>query len=79
MNNETNLALHKSTFQYLQPTEDQKADMQRLRDASENYAKEIIGVVPNGPDKTYILRRLREVAMWVNIAITRNADGSPRS
>lgn len=77
--NQTTLGLHKSTFQYLMPTEEQKADTQRLRDAAENYAKEIIGVVPNGADKTYILRKLREIAMWVNVAITRNTDGSPRS
>ena len=36
-------------------------------------------LVPDGPDKTYILRKLREVAMWVNVAITRNPDGSPRT
>ena len=29
--------------------------------------------------ETYALRKFREVAMWANIAITRNPDGSPKS
>ena len=36
-------------------------------------------LIPDGPDKTYMLRKFREVAMWANIAITRNPDGSPRT
>jgi hypothetical protein len=35
--------------------------------------------VPDGPDKTYILRKLREVSMWVNVAITRFSDGAART
>ena len=30
------------------------------------------------PDKTYVLRKLREVAMWANVSLTRHADGAPR-
>lgn len=36
-------------------------------------------LLPDGPDKTYALRKHREVAMWTNIAITRQPDGSPRA
>jgi hypothetical protein len=72
------MALHPSTFDYLQPTLEQVADMQSAREAGRDYANAINMVVPDGPDKTYILRKLREVAMWVNVAITRNPDGSPR-
>ena len=69
--------MHDSTFEYLKPTEDQMALMATMRRASADYAS-VLQNLPDGPDKTYIIRKLREVAMWVNIAITRNPDGSPR-
>jgi hypothetical protein len=69
--------LHESTFQYLKPSDDQMHDMALCRDAATKYAEVLEQVVPYGPDKTYLLRKLREVGMWANIAITRNADGSP--
>ena len=47
-------------------------------DANELAAK-LDAVIPEGADKTYLLRKLREVAMWANVAITREADGTPRS
>jgi hypothetical protein len=70
--------MHSSTFEYLKPTDEQVSDMQAVRDAAKIYAASLTARLPEGPDKTYALRKLREVAMWVNIAITRNADGSPR-
>lgn len=70
--------LHESTFGYLQPTDVQTADMAHARQAAKTYADHLERLVPAGPDKTFILRQLREVAMWVNVAITRNPDGSPR-
>ena len=70
--------MHPSTFDYLKPTEKQMADMFDARAAAGGYAQVLEALVPEGPDKTYILRKLREVAMWVNIAITRLPDGSPR-
>jgi hypothetical protein len=73
------MALHSSTFHYLTPTDAQIMDMTSAREAARDYAGTINLVVPDGPDKTYILRKLREVAMWVNVAITRNPDGSPRA
>jgi NADPH-dependent ferric siderophore reductase len=39
----------------------------------------IEALVPDGPDKTYTIRHFREVTMWVNVAITRHHDGSPRA
>lgn len=71
--------MHESTFQYLAPTPPQIDTMAKARDAASAYAREIDVLVPDGPDKTYLLRKMREVAMWVNIAITRQADGSPRA
>jgi len=70
--------LHESTFEYLEPNDDQITNMQVCREACERYADTIAEIVPDGADKTYVLRKLRELAMWVNVAITRNADGSPR-
>jgi len=67
------------TFGYLAPTETQKSDMEVCRTAAAVYASVLDNMVEDGPDKTYALRKLREVAMWANIAITRNPDGSPRS
>lgn len=71
--------MHSSIFEDLQPTDAQKASMEIARKAAADYARTIMAQIPDGPDKTYLLRKHREVAMWVNIAITRNQDGSPRS
>ena len=70
--------LHESTFGYLNPTAKQKEEMTIARNAAAEYAEVLMSIVPDGADKTYLLRKLREVAVWANIAITRNADGSPR-
>ncbi len=75
---EAAMALHYSTFGYLLPTADQKDSMTIVREAATEYAQALEMLVPDGPDKTYLLRKLREVAMWANIAITRDADGFPR-
>jgi hypothetical protein len=66
------------TFQYLTPTDDQMRDMHIARQAATAYAQAIHMVMTDGPDKTYVLRKLREAAMWVNIGITRQPDGTPR-
>lgn len=70
--------MHPSTFEYLKPTDAQKELMEFMRERSKNYAQDVEAHLPDGADKTYILRKLREVAMWVNVAITREADGTPR-
>ena len=73
------MTLHPSTFQYHQPTQEQLAKMGFCRMAAADYAN-VLGIqVPDGPDKTHVLRKLRELAMWVNVAITREADGTPRA
>lgn len=71
--------MHSSTMQYLKPTEAQIKAMEELRQAATDYMQALDTKIPDGPDKTYLLRQLREVAMWVNIAITRQPDGSPRA
>ena len=71
--------MHVSTFEYLTPTDEQKQHMEVVRKAAADYASVIMAQVPEGPDRTYMLRKHREVAMWANVAITRNPDGSPRT
>jgi hypothetical protein len=74
----TIMELHEDTFEYLEPSDDQVDTMKKARQLSKEYAEQLAAVLPDGPDKTYIMRRIREIAMWVNVAITREADGSPR-
>jgi len=71
--------MHASTFEYLKPTDTQIEQMGVVRAATATYAKVLEAAVPDGPDKTYLLRKLREVAMWANVAITRLPDGTPRA
>jgi hypothetical protein len=72
-------AVHPETFEYLKPTEEQARVMEQARAAAKAYALVLIDLLPEGPDKTYTLRKLREVAMWVNVSITRHSDGTPRN
>lgn len=71
--------LHPSTFGYLLPTEEQKATMEQAREAAKVYADVLEHLLPDGPDKTFVIRAHRANAMWANVAITREADGSPRA
>lgn len=70
--------LHESTFEYLKPTQEQLDEMAIVRGEFAEFTRKIGAVLPEGADKTYLLRKLREVGMWANIALIRNADGSPR-
>jgi len=73
------MELHESTFEYLKPTDDQTKDMQAVRAAAKKYAEILEIHLPDGPDKTFILRTHRSNAMWANVAITRQPDGTPRA
>lgn len=70
--------LHASTFDYLKPTDAQMEVMRQLREAAKVYADKLETLLPMCADKVCCLRKLREVAMWANVAVTRYADGSPR-
>ena len=71
--------LHPGTFDYLKPTDDQLRTMEMARKSTRTYADALEALLPDGPDKTYVLRKVREIGMWANVAITRHYDGSPRS
>jgi hypothetical protein len=70
--------MHRSTYEYLKPTDEQLAIMSAVREASRVYGELLEAVLPDGPDKTFVIRAHRSNAMWANVAITRHADGSPR-
>ncbi len=73
------MPLHSSTFEYLKPTDDQIECMAKVRSAAKAYADALDALLPDGPDKTFIIRNHRSNAMWANVAITRHSDGSPRT
>lgn len=71
--------MHSSTYEYLKPTQSQLDLMDELRIAARTYNDALEKLLPDGPDKTYIIRNHRSTAMWVNICVTRLPDGSPRT
>lgn len=55
--------MHSSTFEYLKPTEEQLAQMTKVRLAAKEYCEILEKELPDGPDKTYIIRAHRSNAM----------------
>ena len=70
--------MHPSTYEYLKPTDDQIEKMARVRAAAKAYSDVLDAELPEGPDKTFVIRAHRSNAMWANVAITRLPDGTPR-
>lgn len=70
--------MHLSTYEYLKPTDEQIEQMIRVRAAAKAYSEVLEAELPEGPDKTFVLRNHRSNAMWANVAITRLPDGTPR-
>lgn len=71
--------MHSTTYEYLKPTDEQMALMAKHREAAKVYGEALEALLPDGPDKTYVIRKHRENAMWANVAVTRLPDGTPRS
>ena len=71
--------MHSTTYEYLKPTDEQMAAMTKHREAAKVDGEALEALLPDGPDKTYVIRKHRENAMWANVAITRHPDGTPRS
>jgi len=72
------MTMHKTTFEYLKPTDEQIEKMARLRAAAKAYNDALDTELPDGPDKTFVIRAHRSNAMWANVAVTRHPDGTPR-
>lgn len=70
--------MHSSTYEYLKPTEVQLEQMACVRAAAKAYNDVLDAELPDGPDKTFVIRAHRSNAMWANVAITRLLDGTPR-
>lgn len=71
--------MHPSTYEYLKPTDSQLECMARVRAAAKAYGDVLAAELPEGPDKTFVIRCHRSNAMWANVAITRQPDGTPRA
>lgn len=71
--------MHQSTYEYLKPTDEQMAQMAKVREAAKVYGEALEANLPDGPDKTFVIRGHRSNAMWANVAITRQPDGTPRA
>lgn len=61
-----------TTFQYVTPTEEQKAQMQTFRDKYEALAKEL-SALPSSRGLSLALTKLEESSFWLNKAITNNS------
>jgi len=70
--------MHPRTFEYLQPTETQAEALARLRAAAKVFCDVLERELPEGPDKTHVIRNHRTNVMWANVALTRQPDGTPR-
>jgi len=70
--------MHPSTYEYLKPTDAQIATMARVRAAAKAFNDVLDAELPEGPDKTFVIRAHRSNAMWCNVCITRQPDGTPR-
>lgn len=66
-------------FAYHPATEDTAPRHSRIRDAFSEFVEEVWGLVPDGPERTLVLRKLQEAQMYANLAValTAPADLSP--
>lgn len=61
------------SFQYINPTDEQKELMQKFRDAYEALAKEIEASVESSRGRSLALTKLEESSFWLNKGITNNS------
>ena len=54
--------------QHAAPTPKQLEAMTRLRQAAVVYGMALVELLPDGPDKTWVIRNHRTTAMWANVA-----------
>jgi hypothetical protein len=56
-------------FTYHAPSPDQLVAYEKLRSSAKDFAKAINDLVPDSPDKTAAIRKVREAVMTANAAI----------
>lgn len=54
--------MHSSTYEYLKPTDDQVEAMAKVRSAAKAYGDALEAILPDGPDKTFVIRNHRSNA-----------------
>jgi hypothetical protein len=62
----------------MQLSDDRQATLQALQEAAHEYVSHIIELVPEGADKTYLMRKFHEVTMWVQVAVSREVHAEKR-
>lgn len=60
------------SFQYVQPTEEQKLLMQDFRNDYEKLFNKIKAILPKGRGVSSAITKLEESAFWLNKGITNN-------
>lgn len=60
------------SFQYIQPTEEQKALMQEFRDEFEALVHSIKNKIADSRGKSLAITKLEEASFWLNKSITNN-------
>jgi len=61
------------SFQYIQPTEEQKDKMQVFRDKFEALTEEIKSLVEESRGRSLAITKLEEASFWLNKGITHNS------
>ena len=62
----------------MQLSDDKQVELQALQEAAHEYASRVLELVPDGADKSYILRKFHEVTMWVQVAVSREMHADKR-
>lgn len=60
------------SFQYINPTDEQKELMQLFRDKYQKLAEEVLANVPESRGRSIAVTKLEESAFWLNKGITNN-------
>lgn len=60
------------------PAPGQIEAMKILNKAAKDYADVILELLEDGADRDYIIRRIREIAMWCNVCVLKHDDGADR-
>lgn len=60
------------SYQYIQPTDEQKSTMQEFRDKFETLVTEIKSKVESSRGLSLAVTKLDEASFWLNKAITKN-------